>query len=100
MKRYGCRFENHRLPNMEQKRQELAETIGQGSCDLLECIYQKETTWSPSASHLRSPLRWVSSNRLPPQPRLLSPKPPPCPNNPGNSGNRLLTTPGSSPGYL
>jgi transposase len=43
VKRYGRRFENYRLPNTEQQRQELAETIGQDGYYLLECIYQKET---------------------------------------------------------
>lgn len=43
VKRYGRRFENYRLPKTQQKRQELAETIGQDGYDLLECIYQQET---------------------------------------------------------
>jgi transposase len=43
VKRYGRRFENYRLPNTPQKRQELAETIGQDGYDLLECIYLTET---------------------------------------------------------
>ena len=42
MKRYGCRFENHRLPSSQKKRQDLAETIGQDGYELLEHFYQNE----------------------------------------------------------